>query len=312
MNIRLSICLLILFSTASLLAQRTYYSTPLPVGSYESLGQTRGILPAGLSVQVEATDQRPTFQEFADLRSVGPIYTYRDNSFYKVRVGTFGSERDAARALQLIRSLPRYRDAFLIQELQDRYFTSGSDVLGPGEIALPGPSNYDNSPVYINQGNYLGAKGGTISTQPSVVPNYYTVQVAALSLPPKAAEYQRIAQIGPPYYTFENGFYKVQVGEFSSESQARTALAQVKNARFSNAFVRNLTNGQREYLVEPTLTSRSPVAYDNIVQTRTYTVKRGDTLSAIARKYNMDLRDLRALNQKFDNNLQIGDVLRVQ
>ena len=42
-----------------------------------------------------------------------------------------------------------------------------------------------------------------------------------------------------------------------------------------------------------------------------YTVRPGDTLYSIARKYNTTVADLEAINQNLSSNLQIGQLIKI-
>ncbi len=310
MSIRFFACAFLLLFTVGLFGQNPYYTTTLPVDGYESLGQARNYLPAGLSIQAEATVNRPTTTEFQDLLALGPVYTYRDRDYYKVRVGTFNSLAEANRVLRQVKADPDYRDAFIIQETRDRFFSSSNTYPGPGEIAA-NPYNYSNIPGQTNQ---LYARGGAYAPT-----GYYTVQVAAHSIPPLVSEYTALSRVGLPYYVREDGFYKVQVGQYDSEAAARTSLAQVKQLGYSKAFVRDQPAEQPTFLEDPrTIATRSPqqpmpTSFDTRAfgNNRTYTVRKGDTLLGIARKFNMELRELRALNNIYTDRLQIGQVLQV-
>ncbi|MBQ7105161.1 MAG: LysM peptidoglycan-binding domain-containing protein [Bacilli bacterium] len=98
----------------------------------------------------------------------------------------------------------------------------------------------------------------------------------------------------------EGGYYTVVVGDslYAIARKYNTTVDEIK--RLNNLTSNNLSIGQ-------VLKIPSSVNSNNI----TYTVISGDSLYAIARKYNTTVDEIKRLNNLTSNNLSIGQVLKI-
>ena len=108
--------------------------------------------------------------------------------------------------------------------------------------------------------------------------------------------------IPSPYPLPAREYYTVQKGDtlYSISQKFNIPIDTLK--QINNLKDNVLSIGQKLYLVEATKDSNS----------KTYIVQRGDTLYAIARKYNIPLERLRIINNLTDNTLKIGQILIIE
>lgn len=109
--------------------------------------------------------------------------------------------------------------------------------------------------------------------------------------------------IGVSYTVNDNiNYYKVQSGD-TLWSIARKNGITVNELKEANNLTSNaLSIGQLLYI---------PIEETEIIETEVYTVKSGDTLYSIAKKYNLSVDELKKLNNLTSNNLSIGQKLNV-
>jgi len=101
---------------------------------------------------------------------------------------------------------------------------NASDAPFEGEVPDPGP------PVFED-----GEEGDSGNPE---IPAGYAIQVAALSRSPDMANYRELEQFGRLYSKKEGSSYKVRVGVFSSEGEAKRVLRRIKDSGYSSAYVR--------------------------------------------------------------------------
>ena len=113
-------------------------------------------------------------------------------------------------------------------------------------------------------------------------------------------EYKNIPYIGPETVITDN--YKVVAGDtlYSIANKLDTTVSELK--KINNLTSNTLKIGQ--ILKIPTKTV-------DVGDTELYQVKVGDTLYSIARKYNISVNELKALNDLSSDNLSIGQLLNV-
>lgn len=100
-------------------------------------------------------------------------------------------------------------------------------------------------------------------------------------------------------------YYVVQKGDslWSISSKLNTTVNELK--RVNNLTSNNLSIGQ--LLKIPTTNNQD----NNTVESNNYVVKKGDSLWAIASKYNTTVDSIKNLNNLSSNNLSIGQVLKI-
>jgi len=166
------------------------------------------------------------------------------------------------------------------------------------------PSNPSKDYYYIlrdtpNNESIIVEYGFVDSTGDDVSQLKNNWEVLAEAVVKAIAEY-----IGVPYsggFVPEN-YYKVKSGD-TLWSIARNFGVSVNELKEVNNLVSNaLSIGQLLYI---------PKEETEIVEQKIYTVKSGDTLYGIAKKYNLDVNELKEINNLTSNNLSIGQKLIV-
>ena len=76
----------------------------------------------------------------------------------------------------------------------------------------------------------------------------------------------------------------------------------------ASAIYRGVDRWFEAYPPPGTLFARRPEANGTV---RTVTVARGDTLSEIARRYDVSVRDLRSMNSLSSSTIRVGQVLKL-
>lgn len=116
--------------------------------------------------------------------------------------------------------------------------------------------------------------------------------------------------------------YKVKSGDYLGKiaSRHRCTVAQIK--RWNNLRSNNIRVGQRLVIYRgghgPVSTSsaqtasKASTASHNSTETSTYTVRSGDTLSAIAEKFGTTVSQLKSLNNLSSNRINVGQKLKVK
>lgn len=110
--------------------------------------------------------------------------------------------------------------------------------------------------------------------------------------------------IGVPYTSngYNDNYYQVKSGD-TLWSIARNNGITVKELKDANNITSNtLSIGQLLYI---------PKNETEIIETEIYTVKAGDTLYGISRKYNLTVDELKKLNNLTNNTLSIGQKLKI-
>ncbi len=109
--------------------------------------------------------------------------------------------------------------------------------------------------------------------------------------------------IGVPYVPEDNeNYYRVQSGDTLWGIARKFGITVDELKKANNLTNNGLSIGQLLYI---------PREETKEVETKVYTVKSGDTLYGIARKYNLSVDELKKLNNLTSNNLSIGQKLIV-
>ena len=109
--------------------------------------------------------------------------------------------------------------------------------------------------------------------------------------------------IGVPYVPEDNeNYYRVQSGDTLWGIARKFGITVDELKKANNLTSNALSIGQLLYI---------PREETKEVETEVYTVKSGDTLYGIARKYNLSVEELKKLNNLSSNNLSIGQKLIV-
>ena len=109
--------------------------------------------------------------------------------------------------------------------------------------------------------------------------------------------------IGVPYTVEDSeNYYTVKSGDtlWSIARDNGITVNELKNA--NNLTSNALSIGQLLYI---------PKEETEIIETEVYTVKSGDTLYSIARKFNLSVNELKSLNNLTSNSLSIGQKLKI-
>lgn len=113
-------------------------------------------------------------------------------------------------------------------------------------------------------------------------------------------EYKNIPYVAPD--TSTTNTYKVKAGDtlYSISKKLDTSVVELK--KLNNLSTNNLSVGQ---------ILKIPTKIVDIGDTELYQVKAGDSLYAIAKKYNISVNELKAINNLVNDNLAIGQLLNV-
>jgi len=267
---------------------------------------TNAAVDRGYAIQFAVLSYLVDESEFSNLRDIGTVYFKRYNKKYYYRVGSYATESDASRALRAAQRLG-YADAFVTDET-GRYV----EYLEP---AYTYPT--DNRFTYIDSRDV--PKGYDVYNDvPYDLPaekTGYTVQLVALSKYPDPDNFSKVSSIGEVYTLEENGMYKVRIGNYSSEANAKKALSQVKAKGFKKAFVTEATLPQPDALYERGYSFYDrPVGYDQVATSpRVHVVRKGETLYSIARNYGVSVNYLLSTNRMSPKAiLQTGDEIFIR
>jgi tetratricopeptide (TPR) repeat protein len=179
-------------------------------------------IPSGWSVQVAAL-AKPGLEGFADLSSLGQVYSKLEGGKYKVRVGVFANRADAERVLSSVKARNRnYQGAFVVAEEGN---TSALQPKGAGAVAQP-------------------------AANPPASSGRYAVQLAAYKNPQwfNAAGLERYGAI---FDGQRDGLTIKYLGYFNDVEQAKQVWQQARDAGFSTAFVVLETGGGQYRKVFP-------------------------------------------------------------
>jgi N-acetylmuramoyl-L-alanine amidase len=100
----------------------------------------------------------------------------------------------------------------------------------------------------------------------------------------------------------------IETGYLSNPDEARKLVTRSYQQRLADAIVQGVMNYFQESPPEGTLVAWQKA---NGIMPSTHVVKRGDSLSEIAQRYNVSMNQLKTANNLRSNTIQIGQVLQV-
>ena len=100
----------------------------------------------------------------------------------------------------------------------------------------------------------------------------------------------------------------VETGFISNPNEAKSLNSSGYQEKMASAIYRGVDRWFEAYPPPGTLFARRPEANGTV---RTVTVARGDTLSEIARRYDVSVRDLRSMNSLSSSTIRVGQVLKL-
>jgi len=114
----------------------------------------------------------------------------------------------------------------------------------------------------------------------------------------------------------ETQIYKVKKGE-TLYSISKKFNVTVGNLKTWNNLTSNNVQINQELIInkqvnENTDISKNKTVINKVVKTDTYIVKKGETLYAISKKFNVNISDLKILNKLTSNNLKVGQKLIIK
>jgi N-acetylmuramoyl-L-alanine amidase len=101
----------------------------------------------------------------------------------------------------------------------------------------------------------------------------------------------------------------VETAYISNPSEERTLASPAAQRRFAAAILAGVRSYFYDVSLPGTLVAR--LASEQGSSTRTYVISRGDTLSAIAMRFNISVGRLRSVNDLRSDSIRIGEVLRI-
>jgi hypothetical protein len=174
-------------------------------------------LAGGYAIQVGAQPNKPTstqLKEFEPLTQYGHVYNVQDGSKYKIRLGVYSSKNKASTVLKEVKTMPKFKDAFIVEEKN-----ANNDLL-IDEVSKPIP----------------GTSGGT-GTNPKG--GLYTVEIAnqEMTKPVLLERYANLINLGNLYTKTENNRMSIRLGVWSVQGEAALAQEQVIKRGYPNALV---------------------------------------------------------------------------
>lgn len=187
-------------------------------------------------------------------------------------------------------------------EAMEKFGIPASIVLA---VAMHESAN-GNSKVAVHLNNHFGIRGPNNSKEiRSSYKGYDSVKASYNDFITYLKTRKQFQSLFEKYsaYDYHSWAYGIMHGGYAGSSAwaAHIIAVIIKHQLFM------LDNRPPDY-VEPQITSanRSPAAGD-----QTYTVKKGDTLSAIAQKHKTSVRNIKMKNQLRNDRLKIGQLLKI-
>jgi len=178
-------------------------------------GSGNTTIPSGYSVQVAAVNQ-PNLAQYPDLANFGNIYTKKEGTKYKVRVGVFATREEATRVLTLIKN-QGYKGPFIVQE-------AGVAATNTGDNLQP-----------------KGDGGGNPITNPATS-SRYKIQLAAYSNL-KNFDAAKLKGLGNIEEVKRGKLTVKYLAGYTTLEETRQALREAKAAGFKDAYMVEDVNG---------------------------------------------------------------------
>jgi membrane-bound lytic murein transglycosylase D len=149
----------------------------------------------------------------------------------------------------------------------------------------------------------------TIPTQPNAKPTRSASEEGSPSAEPKASVASTTSAAGGKAFT-----YKVQKGETLADVANRYNVTQRELSDWNKLRGNFVKAGMELKILSSTAAKGSETTQEeDLASQKTYTVRAGDTLFSICRKFGLKQERLKALNRDLmGNNLRLGQVLRLQ
>ncbi len=153
-------------------------------------------------------------RRYSEFTSLGNLYTVREGTLYKLRLGAYPTREQADAALAQI--TPTIKDAFVVRETQVKPELLVSAPTGPQIVKSP-----------------------MAYSAPTVPAQRYAVQVTSspADKPLRLNDYANLSNIGPAYIRTENNYMHVRIGPWDTPTQAEAARTEVARQGFPAAVV---------------------------------------------------------------------------
>ncbi len=179
-------------------------------------------------------------RRFSEFTSLGNLYTVREGSLYKLRLGAYPSREQADAVLAQI--TPLIKDAFVVRETQVN------------------PDLLVNEPPLAS---VKSVKSPMAYSATSVPAQQYAVQIASspTDKPLQLNDYARLGSLGSVYIRTENDFMHVRIGPWATPAQAEAIRAEAARQGFPAALVvlESAANALAPSATAPRADSRSPM-----------------------------------------------------
>jgi cell division septation protein DedD len=174
---------------------------------------TPGTGASGYAVQLASLSQAPDLSRFANISSLGNVYTVSQNNAYKVRIGVYATRAEAERVAAQVKN-SGYSGAFIVTEAG-----------GGGAPTAPPPTTPP-------------------TTQPSTGYAPYKVQIGAFRNP-AGFDTSRASSLGiVEQVRRDDGITLILIGGLRTEQEARNVQAQARAAGYAGAFAVMEQNGR--------------------------------------------------------------------
>ncbi len=160
-------------------------------------------------------------------------------------------------------------------------------------------------------GNVVADVAATANSSESAIPEVVASADPGESAVPKAVTRTK-AQASKAPSTVSRKGYVVRKGDTLSEIADRTGV-RVSQLRMANRLRGNLISAGQTLHIPTTAKVASAASKNNVVAVNEFThrVNRGDTLWTIANRYGTSVQQLRRVNSKASDSLQVGQVLKI-
>lgn len=315
-----------------LIPPKLIISQPIPNGdiTYEFIkgdGKTR--LEPGYAIQLGYYDVRPNMEAFKKLDIKAVIYLVRNENQYTARAGTFVDRREAETLLRVIQQYEEFQKAYIVDERNQVSAFQGRGDKEPDKSTIIGNSSQP-AQQQGNPGNELWnmnleeqenvatsieftPKEGSLGTSTSA--DLVFIQLAAFSQAPDYVEF--ISHNDYPLWVYStNGLNKIMAGPFVDKKEAGKHINIFRERGLLSPFITFLSKNVELTAME---SAAELHAYDYLAargsspNLETHTVRKGDTLSAIARLYGVKLDDLIRINKiKNPHLIRSGQIIRLR
>jgi LysM repeat protein len=304
------------------------------------------IKPDSWSVQIETDRSYPELNNYLILENYGTLFFLKGPPYY-LRVGNYLSQKVASDHYTIINVNTPFKAESIHQEtggavetylnrqvdwrfggLQEEDYlkltapTDGSseedfayqayDRLIPRSGSAQASQSRSSSPGSYMAGTPTSKGSPALENAELFYPSYgYSVQLAALLGQPKL---EKLSDINASllYAKWAEPYYKILVGPFANRIEAEAVKRRFADQGYTSAFTVEEKQDAAYYwkLTNDLVNYPTPATYSDTAR-EVYLVRYGDTLTRIAAKFGLTVEQLKKLNKLTSDQIDVGQVLRV-